>query len=639
MADVWSLEAVLSILPGPALRALRAACKPARDAVDARHIRSARPLFDAPASTLLAAAPRLHTLRRLDLSGCGCGPLDRCAALADLLPRLPGGGDALEALDLGYFHLPLLDQRSDSGGSSDDTDNSEGEDEDEEPALDEVERLAAALERLPALAELRVVVIAGDDARSSARFLAALLAAAPRMPALARVKLGAHRAASAEDFVAALPPLGALLLLRQIESLELGGAMVLLLPQLARATALTRLRAMELNFNNSSECRCLRELWSARDGWLPSLTRLCVKGIVADNAIFDPPPPLPVAPSLVDLLVSGCGAPTERAFIFSTFGDDNAVRRLAAAVAPARLEALRLRGLQYKEPPKQLAALASEMPRLRALTVFGGEENDYGEGWRALQAAPFAPLECLEVLADWWLLSDPAHFGALLAAPWAAPLREVAAVASPEEPDWDDEVEAENELERQAAEAEENEAAYVASAVADAIAAADAVVDGAAGGGVSRGDERPRQPVALSELLAMSALSTLPRLRALCLESFRLTAASLSAAAAVRVCEWARRITELTVKQPRLHSAALVALARLPFRRLERLRIDTFTQISAADLGAFAEAGAAWLGRLRVLVAAYCEIGERAALRAAVLGPGGPLAALHRGGGEVRLEW
>ena len=288
------------------------------------------------------------------------------------------------------------------------------------------------------------------------------------------------------------------------------------------------------------------------------------------------------------------------------------LRRLLAACNPETLAALSLAGCEEGAVAAR-AARASYFTALRRLRLHGldfsqadewgvsdsdddGHDDDEGEdgppddgeryaaaeAWRAMQAAPFAPLESLDIARAGWLLRRPERLQALLAAPWAASLVELALAGG----------------------------------------------DGKSGYG--RGyDCSPLKPPALA------ALAALPQLRCLRLGGVGLEAAALEGAAAR---DLAARLAELSITALEADASTLAALGRLPFSaRLEQLAVTLpEVELTLAELEAFGAAGAVWLARLaRLQLSASHKTDEE--VWEAALEPDGPLRALHRGGGELVL--
>ena len=431
-----ALELVRSKLPAPTLGALRLVSRAARDdLVDGRATRVRQVWVDAPIAALASAAPRLRSLAGITVRGIqGELSAGHCAALADALEALPGGGAALRELRLPYIHIDgdtsapgELRWRRATGAHT-----------------QCLHRLAAAIGRLPGLQVLELA-LKGPWGSS----VAPLLRAAARLKN-SLVRLGLKL--SCHWYEGDAPPLPALLLppqsLNRLESLRLGGdAALLSLPALSTgrgAAALTRLRDLELGCPGSG-APCLRERLRAapwRPCWTSQLTRLAVSDFYnllrlapsgeplngEEGAPALPPPPAPplALPALRALELSAC---RERDPPTSDL-TDAALRAVLAACDAAALEALaprRAGGGALRE-----AALA--LPRLGALVVdayFVTHGHDAGEGgraagrsWRALCDAPLVGLTRLELHASLAQLGD-AGLAPLFASDWARALREL----------------------------------------------------------------------------------------------------------------------------------------------------------------------------------------------------------------------
>ena len=585
---------MLTKLPPAARRALRLASRAARDAVDARcaalSVREPASLLDVlPA--LPGLAPRLCSLSSLslDIWSVGRDPSAakaHCAALAGALERLPSPA-ALTALEI---VLPS--------------------------SLPNAAPLVAALGRFSALRSLRVVFVASELGVSVCESVAQLLSTATCLPALVTLGLsvrGDDPRFAWEELAELLPPADALPLWGRLEALELRDDAVRPLlallttadagvaPQLSRLRALDAVLCSETRYGDG-----LAAMFAAP--WLPQLTRLAL-GVVAGRDLYKllgslpapgatgagaaagrdapsarPPAPAPApAPLLRAIRELDLDFYGEESFLDVPCASD--VRRLLAAANLATLEALALTGADYGVPAL-IAARAAEMPELRALGLFSGDMVDHpfadpGDhsaptaAWGALRGAPFAQLTRLDTGGGGgWLVSGPERLAALLSAPWAASLAELT------------------------------------------LGYEGFGTDGFA-------------PCAG----ALAPLSGLPRLRKLRLVNIGL-AGEAPCALLLEPGDtgWARRLVDLEVVGfTSLPPATLVALAALPFERLERLRVEPLWWVSVADLRTFAAAGVAWLPRLELLDLQSCP---REVCRAAA-DVDGPLRALHRGGGEV----
>ena len=495
---------------------------------------------------------------------------------------------------------------------------------------------------------------------SAAPGIAALLRAADALPALVSLRLSLDDDETPFKWPAladALPRIAELPLWGRLEALTLRAkAAPPLLGLLAERRAgvaprLGRLRALDASVGwcGYRTSRLLAAVFAAP--WLPQLTMLGLVGINAGDLgrLLDPPsssaaasdaeagssggaisgsdsgddesdsvsdggaesaggadsfadheaPPLKAPPPLRAVAQLKVAFHHEAAIY--TEPDADAVRRLLADINPATLEELSITGVA-SGATKAVAERALEMTRLRALELFGGDQlakswnfswggeeddpNVPAAAWGALQRAPFAPLERLDASAGGgWLLAEPERLAALLAAPWAASLAALTL-----------------------------------------------------GNNWGPQDFKARAG-------ALDPLSGLPQLRRLVLicmgpgvsdEGEALWASEPGAA------RWARRLEHFEVVWERpMAPPTLVALAALPFERLEFLHVGPFKDPSVGDLRAFGAAGAAWLPRLATLQLDFDPSSAvlcRDARCAAALDFDGPLRALHRGGGEVRLS-
>ena len=475
---------------------------------------------------------------------------------------------ALTALDLGEVRV-----------SDDDGDAS--------PAS--LRRLVAVLLRFQALRSLRFEVYANTTSEIAPECVASLLAAASRLPAL--TELGV--AYCGEDMVDAasgqLSILAELPVVRRLQALELREmtSAALLPPLLAPAVAstLTALRALSVDLGGN-EAKALHTLWRA--SFVSQLTRLEFTGLFASAnhveallAALPPTSPAPLLRSIREIaavLENVCHEENEG--LLSADG----LRRLLAAANPATLEALALDDCQ-QGAVALLAGRAGAFTALRRLRLNGRDfwlsesdveadgEDDVpaAQAWHAIQGAPFARLESLDVACAQWLLHTPERLGALLSAPWAASLVELSL----------------------------------------------------------RGSNQPLQAG------AFAALSALPQLRRLLLANVGLEAAELEDAIASGVfAGLAARLTELTIDAPSADARVLVLLGIVPFERLDRLTYKASNDaLLFLELQTLGYEGAAWLPRLSRLE--LCARRTRPYVVAAALDPNGPLCALHRGGGEV----
>ena len=594
---------MLRKLPPAARHAVRLASRAARDAVDARctalSVREPGALLDALAP-LPGLAPRLRSLSRIKLGAWTVendpsAAKAHCAALAGALERLPSPA-ALTALEI---VLPS--------------------------SLPDAAPLVAALGRCTGLRSLRAAFVASEPRATTNAIVAELLrAAAAKLPALASL----HLLATGNPLLAtqpaywlcrtlpeALPQADALLpLWRRLEALELRQAAVTLLPLLASAAGggvapqLSRLRSLEADLTF-----CLRSAGGVMAGvfaapWAPQLTKLECIGV--DTQALRPlvawlptgaETPLPLLAAVRDFEIEFDAGQGGAVHMLPAAGEAPPTPRLLGAVNLGTIEALSINGVE-RGAAAAVAARAAEMPNLRALDVFGPDQLDSAgrwdirdaalapAAWGALRDAPFAPLTRLYAAAAGWLLAAPERLNALLSAPWAASLVDV----------------------------------------------------------TLGNDNGPMTYVAAAGALA--PLSRLPALQKLKLLGL---GPSMAHAPAIRgapppwlgeepaSCGWARRLVDLEVVEfNAMPPATLLALAALPFERLERLRVGTLYNPSAPELRAFAAAGAAWLPRLGALELGFDPRSDRplAEARRAALDVDGPLRALHRGGGEVLVK-
>ena len=539
-----ALELVRSKLPAPTLGIVRLVSRAARnDFVDGRATRVRRLWEDAPLSALVSAAPRLRSVvalapRTLDggkwLSAADCG------VLAEALERLPGRGVSLHELRLPFIYL---DPPRGAAGADD---------------ARSLERLAAAVRRLPGLASLTVSVLGAWHGSA-----AALFEAATALPALTKleVDLGTRGASPPPQLRKWRPPPPQAL--RHLEALALGdGAIALWLPALfgaGTAAALPRLRGLELTAEMGGTAdwrKCLpRAPWRAP--WLAQLTRLVVAGkndFLEQIAAALPPRALPAVRAL-EVRCSEDGATMEGATL----------RAMLAACDAAALEEVSF----DRAAVAAARDLVAGLPALRSLTYhfpefwssagrggggdddddddFGGSSDSEGEEqdfdfdavaantWRGFFAAQTAPLRRLELdvggsgedVNDEFL-ADPNPSIVPLCAPrccWRASLRELSLRAMSE-----------------------------------------------------RG--APGAPGGLAILNALRPLSALTALTKLSVEAHSFEAAAFEQAAARRWCAgWARRLVDFELHTVAwIEARALIALLKLPFGdRLERLVVNAGT--------------------------------------------------------------
>ena len=201
--------------------------------------------------------------------------------------------------------------------------------------------------------------------------------------------------------------------LQRLEALRIGGVVTAVwLPRLLEgdaAAALSRLVDLHVGFSHTRPADLPPAPWRAP--WLPQLTRLAVGGgrqALQHIARALPPRALRALRALEVL-------PTWRQ---DASADD--VRGLLAACDATALQALTLRS------DAASAAVAAGLPSLRSLRA--SDLGGFGAGeaeatLHALAAAPLAPLTRLEIRASG--CGGGGGLEALLAAPWAASLREL----------------------------------------------------------------------------------------------------------------------------------------------------------------------------------------------------------------------
>ena len=626
-------------LPPATLRALRLVCRAARDdLVDGRcstlkfkfqppppHSRDGA-LATPPTQALVSLAGRLRSLTRLDIDGCGSGGTqfpyfgaEDAGEFAAALERLPRPW-ALTALDMGSISFGASRQ----AGACD--------------SQLMASQLAGAVGRLRCLRSLRINVWSSDgNPAATAAGAKLLLRTARRLPALETVGVAfsSHRAGELLRQV----PIEQLLPLQQLKTLELGQEAVALLPALlapAVASNLTSLRSLEGDFYCSfprNELEALKALWRAP--FMPQLTSLELKRLSADDDdVCDFLEALSRLSSGIDgggdndgaggddrdrsgsggrsgdgggsavwpqLRSLRVGASASRPYRVCGMGYDcglvskEALRCLLTAVDPGKLEELVV-GDWLEGAAAALVARAGDFTTLKRLRLDGRDLcRDYQNShlwrscsrpaahWRAIQLAPFAPLESLDIGDAGWLLWAPERLQALLSAPWAASLVELAL--------------------------EGGKIPYHELDEKDAM-----------------------KPAALAALSGLSAL------RRLVLFDVGVSAAALEEATARGWTDGlAARLTELDVcgSYP-LDGGVLVALGSVRFERLERLSCRMWdAELTLAELEAFGAAGAPWLARLSFLELQFESFYSSPPLQDAVLDRDGPLRALHRGGGEV----
>ena len=597
------IDVVRSHLPPAALCALRLVSRAARDElVDGRctalnvwprlHNSAAPALPVGDDFRNLHSLARLRGLASLRVVDCSCYlSLEDCDELAAALARLPNPL-ALTALDLGTLMIGyrVVTVHGDDGDA-------------EGGALAVslwrlIAGVAAVLPRFQALRSLRFAVESKKLPEVSQECFNLLLAATSRLPAL--VELGAaynylgEDDSDDEDGAASLQlsVSAEQLPLRRLRALELTrAAAAALFPVLltaAVASTLTALRALTVDLW-LFELESLSELWSAP--WLPQLTRLELKGMnrgddgmddlfaaLPDDGAFAWAP-APLLRSIIELTVAldeDCGGEA-RPGLLSADG----LRRLLAAANPATLEALVLDDCQ-EGAAAVLAAHAGAFTALRRLRLDGRDfrRSATADGsWHAMQLAPFAQLESLDICCAHWLFFRPERLGALLSAPWAASLVEL----------------------------------------------------------TLQGSDQPLQAQ------AFAALSALPALRRLLLDEYKAGPSGCWALRAPEVEDaiergffagLAARLTELTIRARSADTRVLAALGSVRFERLERLSFQAWEEaLLLFELRVLGADGAAWLARLARLE--LCAWRTKAYVKAAARDPDGPLRALHRGGGKL----
>ena len=362
-------------------RALRLVCRAARDALDGRcaALGVKAPSMTAAVAALARAAHRLHGVRELGVGATAyydgyphSTDLRDFGALAAALEALPSP-QLLTALRLDHFDADELGR-------------------DKRRAA----KLAAALARFGALrrVELNLKMKADPEAdiadfrRMPAR-AAAALSALRRLPALAELKLVMDIGivgADTEPILYFKPPAGSgLLPWGQLESLALeddGAAFLPVLYQPAVAKQLGRLQALSCDLNTQRDLATvmsammaapLAPLWT--QPWVRNLRRLRLAGLDIRRshmrsfyATLPPlaPPGAPAAPPLLpaveELTIKGWGLSS---------GEPDGLRRLLAACNLGSLRRLELQGFGAGARG-EVAARASELTALRELSLGGG---------------------------------------------------------------------------------------------------------------------------------------------------------------------------------------------------------------------------------------------------------------------------
>ena len=451
--------------------------------------------------------------------------------------------------------------------------------------LSAFEALMAAAGRLPSVRVLKVELFARPTTydRSDDERFAAVVRAAARMAALEELHLDVclEGKVNHASFYSKRPRADPALPWGQLRCIALRGGAAVLLPRLleAQLTALTSLEA-EL-FSGGAEimeknAEALEALWRAP--WVQQLERLTLRGFAPKGVAFEKMlaalPAPPAPPPLRSLKQLHCGL---RGWPLASVND---VRRLLAACNPGELETLALERVTHSDV-LGLAARAGALTALRSLAIpCDGGAGEQSWPWAALHDAPLAPLTRLGLglWCDAVPRDSPNSPASLLSAGWAAELRELSLVFGVDY-HW---------------------------------------------------------PPVTTQGFATSALAALSQLRSLHLGEPRLGKAALEAA---RAEGWAGRLVDFTLVQFVMEEGALTALAGLPFARLERLRVSApYAVADPPTLQAFADAGAAWLGRLRALklsLGAHDCAKSLAAARAL----DGPFAAVYRSGGKVEARF